>query len=90
MPGRRQRILAISGLVLVSVMTIAMLVRGLQRAAGAETTPAHSSRRTMPQRPGSVTLNWVGDIALSTEHGLPRRDFSSRWRRSRACCTTVM
>ncbi len=71
MPGRPQRIVALGALVVVSAITIAVIVRGLQRAAGAETTAASAAPRPAHPRPSSITLNWVGDIALSSERGLP-------------------
>lgn len=44
-----------------------MLVVALTLAAGASGRPVHRLKRS----PQSVTLEWVGDMAISTERGLP-------------------
>ena len=36
-----------------------------------EEAPRSRGKRKAPARSASVTINWVGDIALSTKHGLP-------------------
>src|SRR5690242_21700208 len=48
-------------------MTVAVLVVVLMLPAGASGLPARRPGRS----PRSVTLEWVGDIAMSTERGLP-------------------
>jgi len=50
-----------------SIVRLAVLVAALTFAAAA---PARAVRR-LKRLPGSVTLEWVGDMALSTERGLP-------------------
>ncbi len=50
-----------------SFITLAVLVAALTLAAGASGRPVRRPGRS----PRSVTLEWVGDIAISTERGLP-------------------
>jgi poly-gamma-glutamate capsule biosynthesis protein CapA/YwtB (metallophosphatase superfamily) len=50
-----------------SFITLVVLVAGLTLAAGASGRPVHRLKRS----PRSVTLQWVGDMAISTERGLP-------------------
>lgn len=39
----------------------------------AKDVPSPTRRYKLPSRaPNSITINWVGDIAFSTQHGLPR------------------
>jgi len=55
----------------VATLVIVAVVWLLSASAGADSTRASTSK--LPQIPtgGSVTLQWVGDIAMSTELGLP-------------------
>ncbi len=50
-----------------SCMTLAVLVLALTLAAGASGQPG----RRPGHSPRSVLLEWVGDMAISTERGLP-------------------
>ncbi len=50
-----------------SFITLAVLVAALTLAAAASGRPV----RRLKRPPGPVTLEWVGDMALSTERGLP-------------------
>jgi poly-gamma-glutamate capsule biosynthesis protein CapA/YwtB (metallophosphatase superfamily) len=50
-----------------SFITLVLLVAALALAAGASGRPV----RRASHSPRSVTLEWVGDIAMSTERGLP-------------------
>ena len=50
-----------------SFITLAVLVTALTLAAGASGRPV----RRPGHSPRSVTLEWVGDMAISTERGLP-------------------
>ena len=50
-----------------SFITLAVLVAALTLAAGASGRPVRRPVRS----PRSVTLEWVGDMAISTERGLP-------------------
>jgi hypothetical protein len=50
-----------------SFITVAVLVAALTLATGASGRPVHGRKRPSP----SVTLEWVGDMAMSTERGLP-------------------
>lgn len=50
-----------------SFITLAVLVTALTLPAGASGRPV----RRLERSPRSVTLGWVGDIAISTERGLP-------------------
>jgi capsule synthesis protein PGA_cap len=50
-----------------SFIGLAVLVAALTLAAGASGRPVRRPERS----PRSVTLEWVGDIAISTERGLP-------------------
>jgi Bacterial capsule synthesis protein PGA_cap len=58
-------------IVLVAVTTLAVLLLSRavsQHAADAATTAAHAT----PHQPvRDITLNWVGDMAMSSENGLP-------------------
>jgi poly-gamma-glutamate capsule biosynthesis protein CapA/YwtB (metallophosphatase superfamily) len=50
-----------------SLIRLVVLVAALTLATGASGRPVHRLKRS----PGPVTMEWVGDMALSTERGLP-------------------
>jgi hypothetical protein len=72
---RREAFLALAGVVALTVAIVATTTGhtslGVARSAVRTRVAQQAAAAASGRHAGSVTLNWVGDIALSSERGLP-------------------